>query len=124
MDTEALGPTVRRLRLAADLTLERLSELSGVSDRALSDIERGAARGPQHRTMLAVVDALGLGEQDRALVLRAAREGRRRARPEPGWRLPLPRGTADFTGREAELDRVTGAPRARPGSSCRTPADP
>ncbi|KZM77686.1 helix-turn-helix transcriptional regulator [Cellulosimicrobium sp. I38E] len=116
MDTEALGPTVRRLRLAADLTLERLSELSGVSDRALSDIERGAARGPQHRTMLAVVDALGLGEQDRALVLRAAREGRRRARPEPGWRLPLPRGTADFTGREAELDRVTRALRAAPGS--------
>ena len=43
MDTEALGPAVRRFRLAADLTLERLSELSGVSDRALSDIERGAA---------------------------------------------------------------------------------
>ena len=42
MDTEALGPTVRRFRLAADLTLERLSELSGVSDRTLSDIERGA----------------------------------------------------------------------------------
>ncbi|QJW36758.1 ATP-binding protein [Cellulosimicrobium protaetiae] len=114
MDTEALGPTVRRLRLAADLTLERLSELSGVSDRALSDIERGAARGPQHRTMLAVVDALGLDERDRAAVLRAAREGRRRARPEPGWRLPLPRGTADFTGRAAELDRVTRALRAVP----------
>ncbi|UKJ64828.1 helix-turn-helix domain-containing protein [Cellulosimicrobium cellulans] len=116
MDTEALGPTVRRFRLAADLTLERLSELSGVSDRTLSDIERGAALGPQHRTMLAVVDALGLDEEDRALVLRAAREGRRRSRPGPGWRLPLPRGAADFTGREHELDRATRALRAAPGS--------
>ena len=53
MDTEALGPTVRRLRLAADLTLERLSELSGVSDRALSDIERGAARGPRSMSLRA-----------------------------------------------------------------------
>ena len=58
MDTEALCPTVRRFRLAADLTLVRLSELSGLSDRTLSDIERGASLGPQHRTMLAVVDAL------------------------------------------------------------------
>jgi len=116
MDTEALGPAVRRFRLAADLTLERLSELSGVSDRALSDIERGAALGPQHRTMVAVVDALGLDDEDRALVLRAAREGRRRSRPEPGWRLPLPRGAADFTGREAELAHVAAALRARPGA--------
>jgi len=117
MDTEPLGQTVRRLRLAADLTLERLSELSGVSDRALSDIERGAARGPQHRTMLSVVDALDLSDEDRARVLRAAREGRRRSRPEPDWRLPLPRGAVDFTGRDAELGRITRALRRAPGGA-------
>ncbi len=61
--------------------------------------------------MLAVVDALGLDEEDRARVLRAAREGRSRARPEPAWRLPLPRGASDFTGRTTELDRVTAALR-------------
>ena len=62
---EPLGRMVRRLRLDADLTLERLSEASGISDRALSDIERGAARGPQHRTVLAIAAALGLTGTDR-----------------------------------------------------------
>jgi transcriptional regulator with XRE-family HTH domain len=57
---EPVGPMVRRLRLGADLTLERLAELSGISDRALSDIERGVARGPQRRTVLALAQALDL----------------------------------------------------------------
>ena len=73
---EPIGPLVRRLRHRADLTLERLSQLSGISDRALSDIERGVARGPQHRTVLAIARALDLSEQDRAGLLEAARAGR------------------------------------------------
>ncbi|WP_165350506.1 XRE family transcriptional regulator [Xylanimonas protaetiae] len=108
--TETLGALVRRLRRTADLTLEGLAAASGVSDRALSDIERGAARGPQHRTMLAVVDALGLVDADRARVLRAAREGRRRPPAEPGG-LALPRGVPDFTGRDAELRTLETALR-------------
>lgn len=106
--SETLGALVRRLRRAADLTLEGLAAASGVSDRTLSDIERGAARGPQHRTMLAVVDALGLVDADRARVLRAAREGRRRLQPAAGG-LALPRGVPDFTGRQAELDTLEAA---------------
>jgi transcriptional regulator with XRE-family HTH domain len=115
VDAEPLGQVVRRLRLEADLTLERLSEASGISDRALSDIERGAARGPQHRTVVAIARALGLPEADRAAMVQAARDGRRRGRRAPSWRLPLPRDTADFTGREAELASITAAltgPRA------------
>ena len=65
MDAEPLGQVVRRLRLEADLTLEGLSEASGISARALSDIERGAARGPQHRTVLAIARTLDLTEADR-----------------------------------------------------------
>ena len=103
---EPLGQMLRRLRQAADLTLEALSAASGVSDRTISDIERGAARGPQHRTVVAVVDALRPSPADRAALLRAAREGRRRSRAEPAWRLPLPRGVGDFTGREPELARL------------------
>ncbi|MCV2490954.1 helix-turn-helix domain-containing protein [Geodermatophilus sp. YIM 151500] len=109
MDAEPLGQVVRGLRLAADLTLEGLSEASGISARALSDIERGAARAPQHRTMLAIAQALDLPEADRAALLQAARDGRRRPQRAPSWRLPLPRDTADFTGREAELASVTAA---------------
>ena len=109
MDAEPLGQVVRRLRLAADLTLEGLSEASGISARALSDIERGAAQAPQHRTMLAIARALDLPEADRAALLQAARDGRRRTQRAPSWRLPLPRDTADFTGREAELESITAA---------------
>jgi transcriptional regulator with XRE-family HTH domain len=115
MEPEPLGRMVRRFRLRADLTLEQLSEASGVSDRALSDIERGAARGPQHRTMLAILDALDLPDADRARMLRRAREGRRRARPSPAHHLPLPRVVPDFTGRSTELATLTAALTDRSG---------
>jgi transcriptional regulator with XRE-family HTH domain len=106
---EPLSRMVRRLRLDADLTLERLSEASGISDRALSDIERGAARGPQHRTVLAIATALGLSEVDRAAMVRAARDGRRRATPSSLHRLPLPLGADHFTRRGVELAKITAA---------------
>ncbi|WP_037945357.1 helix-turn-helix domain-containing protein, partial [Streptomyces sp. NRRL WC-3774] len=46
----AFGVMLRSLRRAARLTLEELSEASGVSVRALGDLERGRSRGPQRRT--------------------------------------------------------------------------
>ena len=82
---ERIGPMIRRLRHRADLTLERLSQLSGISDRALSDIEREVARGPQHRTVLAIARALQLSGPDRAGLLEAARAGRSRS-TTPGAR--------------------------------------
>jgi transcriptional regulator with XRE-family HTH domain len=106
---EPLGRMVRRLRLEADLTLERLSVASGISDRTLSDIERGAARGPQHRTVLAIARALDLPEVDRTTMARAAREGRRRVGSSRPLRLPLPRDLPDFTGRVAELAAIGAA---------------
>lgn len=112
---ETLGGMVRRLRLEADLTLEGLSEASGVSDRALSDIERGAARGPQHRTVLGIAAGLGLPDAARAALVRAARDGRRRAAPSSSVRLPLPRDVADFVGREPDLATLTQALTAAPG---------
>ncbi|WP_448639398.1 helix-turn-helix domain-containing protein [Geodermatophilus sp. URMC 63] len=114
-EPEPVGRMIRRLRLEADLTLEQLSETSGISDRALSDIERGAARGPQHRTVLAIATALSLTDDDRATMVRAARAGRRRAAPSCRIRLPLPRDVDDFTGRERELARITTAMTAFSG---------
>ena len=73
-----LGAQLRRARLDADLTLEALSQLSGVSDRTISDIERGASLGPQRRTVELLVDALDLDDADRAAIVAAARAGRRR----------------------------------------------
>jgi transcriptional regulator with XRE-family HTH domain len=116
-DPEPLGRLVRRLRLEADLTLERLSAASGISDRALSDIERGTARGPQHRTVLAIARALDVPGADRAAMLRAAREGRRRGCP-PAGSLPSPRDVPDFTGREPELARIAAALTPPTASGC------
>jgi hypothetical protein len=109
VEPDPIGPMLRRLRLGADLTLERLSELSGISDRALSDIERGVARGPQHRTVVAIARALGLSGPDHAAMVEAARAGRRYPRPGPPSLPPLPRDVPDFTGRGEELARVTAA---------------
>ncbi len=58
------GPLLRAHRHAARLTLEELAEASGVSARAISDMERGRSRNPQRRTVVALADALGLAEAD------------------------------------------------------------
>jgi transcriptional regulator with XRE-family HTH domain len=107
LQPDALGAVLRRLRLDGDLTLEGLSELSGISDRALSDIERGVARGPQHGTVLAIARALRLSDADRAVLVEAARAGRRHRPPFP---LPtMPADNAAFTGRERDLSTITTA---------------
>ena len=44
-----LGTLLRRYRRAAGMTLEELAEASGVSARAISDMERGRTHTPQRR---------------------------------------------------------------------------
>ncbi|MGW2013570.1 tetratricopeptide repeat protein [Streptomyces sp. NPDC001927] len=95
---------LRRHRHAARLTLEQLAALSGVSGRTLSDMERGRSKGPQHRTVTALADALALEGPDRKELIELARDGRLRDH----WKRPtglceLPRSIDDFTGRTAEL---------------------
>lgn len=117
MSTEPLGPLLRRLRQGADLTLERLAELSGVSDRTISDIERGTSLGPQRRTVELLADALGLDEAVRESLLTAARAGRARPVATMQPRAPLPRAVADLTGRDAEMSAVvTHLASGAPGS--------
>ncbi|WP_179282630.1 helix-turn-helix domain-containing protein [Streptosporangium subroseum] len=94
---------MRRLRQAAQLTIEELSHASGVSVRAIGDMERGVSRGPQRRTVQALAEALRLGDEQRAELVEAARAGRPRSSgPVPGA-CELPRGAGDFTGRVREL---------------------
>ncbi|AWS47122.1 helix-turn-helix domain-containing protein [Streptosporangium sp. 'caverna'] len=95
---------LRRHRQSARLTLEQLAGASGVSARTLSDMERGRSKGPQHRTVTALADALGLDEADRRQLVELAREGRLRDRwTRPTGLCELPRSVDDFTGRTAEL---------------------
>lgn len=106
MASESLGAALRRLRLARDLTLESLAELSTVSARGISDIERGVSLGPQRRTLELLADALDLGEADRSALMAAARAGR--ARTTAGIPAPaaLPRTVADFAGRVPEQELI------------------
>ncbi|WP_179855088.1 helix-turn-helix domain-containing protein [Paractinoplanes atraurantiacus] len=105
-DDDAFGVLLRRFRASADLTIEQLAEASGVSDRSISDMERGVSRRPRPRTVEALADGLDLGEADREALLTSAREGRNAPPAAPANKSPLPRQVADFTGRAAELAAV------------------
>jgi tetratricopeptide (TPR) repeat protein/transcriptional regulator with XRE-family HTH domain len=95
---------LRGHRRAARLTLEQLAEVSGVSARTLSDMERGRSKGPQHRTVTALADALDLDGDARKELVELARDGRLRDHwTRPAGRCELPRLVDDFTGRAAEL---------------------
>ncbi|BBH67938.1 hypothetical protein ACTI_46230 [Actinoplanes sp. OR16] len=88
--------------------MEQLSERSGVSARAISDMERERSVAPQRRTVQALAEALELPETDQPAFLAAARAGR----PRPTATVPagccaLPRPVPDFTGRDRELARLT-----------------
>ena len=95
---------LRGHRRAARLTLEQLAEVSGVSARTLSDMERGRSKGPQHRTVTALADALLLEGDARKQFIELARDGRLQDHwTRPAGVCELPRLVDDFTGRVAEL---------------------
>jgi predicted ATPase/transcriptional regulator with XRE-family HTH domain len=73
-DTESLrlAELVRRHRLQAQLTQDALARKAGLSVRAISDLERGLRRFPYPDTLQRLEDALGLGDDDRALLESAA----------------------------------------------------
>lgn len=78
--------------------------MSGVSARTLSDMERGRSKGPQHRTVTALADALALEGDARQQLIELARDGRLRDYwTRPAGVCELPRLVDDFTGRAAEL---------------------
>ncbi|GAA1353703.1 hypothetical protein GCM10009660_53860 [Catellatospora bangladeshensis] len=79
------GDFLRFYRLRAALTQEELAERTGVSVRAISDVERGRARTPQRRTVELLVAGLGLTGEDAAEFAGLARAGRR-DRVAPGRR--------------------------------------
>ena len=95
-------------RHATGLTQEELAGKSGMSVRALSNLERGRAGGAQRRSAEALADALALAGERRAEFLAAAAAARRRAPDagEPASAVPPatvvcvpPTVVADFVGR-------------------------
>lgn len=106
----SFGELLVRFRSVAGVTQEGLAEASGMSVRALRDVERGRTRAVQRRSAEVLADALGLAGDDRELFLVRAREGRRRE-PRPvvgraGTLSGVPPAVPDLVGREGELARL------------------
>ncbi|WP_344447385.1 helix-turn-helix transcriptional regulator, partial [Kitasatospora nipponensis] len=76
---------------AAGLTQSELAARSGVSVRAISELETGRSRAPQRRSAQALAAALALLPADREVLLRAAVAGRSRPRrTDPARTAPTP----------------------------------
>jgi transcriptional regulator with XRE-family HTH domain len=55
---DGLGERLRRQRAEAGLTQEELAQKSGLSVRAISDLERGRTRRPRRSTLSQIMSAL------------------------------------------------------------------
>jgi tetratricopeptide (TPR) repeat protein/transcriptional regulator with XRE-family HTH domain len=115
------GTLLRALRMSAGLSQEELADRSGLSIRAISNLERGRVRWPYRHTLRSLADALELddaardefiGAAERRLVSGTDRAGT--AERVDGYEyIPrqLPAGTSPFVGRASELatlDRLLG----------------
>ena len=127
-DALGFGGLLRRLRDQAGLTQDELAEAAAVSQRAISDLERGINVTARKDTAVLLAGALGLGGPARELFVAAARgrapagEALAAAAGEAGTgsaaaaSRTLPRDIAAFTGRAGELARLTaGLADAAPG---------
>jgi tetratricopeptide (TPR) repeat protein/transcriptional regulator with XRE-family HTH domain len=92
------GEMVRSRRLAVGLTQEQLAEMSGLSVRAISDIERGVTGRPRSSSAALLDSVLGLAEPERR-----AGAADRGDQAEPVVPRQLPQATRGFTGRVHEL---------------------
>ncbi|SDZ25960.1 Helix-turn-helix domain-containing protein [Amycolatopsis xylanica] len=97
-------------RMRAGLTQEELAESSGVSIRAISDMERGVAKSPQRRTIEALAGSLALSDAELTALQKLAKQGRARTAPKPETRIygasamgVLPPDLDDLTGREKDF---------------------
>jgi tetratricopeptide (TPR) repeat protein/transcriptional regulator with XRE-family HTH domain len=115
------GGLLRRHRLAAGLTQEELGEWSGLTARAIANMECGRTARPHRRSVRALAEALALPDAERTLLERASRPVTlaastalspqdRRGTAGQGRAVPrqLPPAVGGFTGRVAELAALTG----------------
>ena len=93
---------LRDFRLMAGLTQEELAERAGLSQRGVSDLERGTRRNPYLTTIRRLAAAMQLSAEDQAALEHAA-QGRR----GPARKIPpaesAPVSPTSFVGREREL---------------------
>jgi tetratricopeptide (TPR) repeat protein/transcriptional regulator with XRE-family HTH domain len=112
------GGLLRQLRVEAGLTQDELAEAARVSQRAISDLERGINATARKDTAVLLAGALSLGGPARELFIAAARgrapagevlaavHGTPPAAFAAAASRTLPRDIAAFAGRQAELTRL------------------
>ncbi|MFN2525126.1 MAG: helix-turn-helix domain-containing protein [Actinomycetota bacterium] len=108
----SLGAVLRRMRASAGLTQEELADRSGLSARAVSDIERGVRRSIYKDTAARLADALSLEGVERAGFETLARgrelEASSASSRDP-FRRNLPPRPSRLIGRDIELDIILGS---------------
>jgi transcriptional regulator with XRE-family HTH domain len=136
------GARLRARREAARLSQQELADRSGLSIRAIRNIERGRTQWPYRNSLTRLADALGMREAGRAEFLAAVpRRQLARLVLEAGSALPgaglgtagaadqapappaprqLPAAVGCFTGRAAELAALTGLLDRRSGAATHT----
>ncbi len=87
----SFGEALRTFRASAELTQEELAARSGVSVRAISDLERGVKTRPQRATVRLLADGMELTETERSM-LEATVPSRQRIRTQQVKSLDLPIG--------------------------------
>lgn len=70
--TEPFGALLRRLRISAGLTQERLAERSGISATGVAALEAGRRKSPRLNTVGLLCDALQLDSDQRSALIAAA----------------------------------------------------
>jgi predicted ATPase/DNA-binding CsgD family transcriptional regulator/DNA-binding XRE family transcriptional regulator len=100
------GGLLRRLRDEAGLTQEELAEAARVSQRAVSDLERGINRTARKDTALLLAGALGLAGPTGEMFVAAARGKARASEVLGAFTHNLPVQLTSFIGRDAELGEV------------------
>src|SRR6266851_9293332 len=101
------GALLKRYRLTAGLTQEALAERAGLSARAVSDLERDAARLPRLDSLALLADALALTAAQRGTLQAAAHQVDAALvmdRADQARALPVP--LSSFVGRERELEEL------------------
>src|SRR2546423_2745486 len=85
------GAVLRAYRVAVGLSQEELAGRAHLSQRTISDLERGVTTAPYRDTVAQLADALELAESERG----GLEDAVRRARPSPAAAQELGRAPVD-----------------------------
>lgn len=111
-ERRTFGEDVRQRRLEAGLSQAELAERAGISERAVSDIERGLRASVYAATARRLADALAVADDRRGFLLAAAgRPAASHAAPppfaeSPRYRARLPLPLTRLVGRDTDLAAV------------------